>query len=124
MTRFEAVEAISTPYTVEERFATMDASFRVEDGLRSRLCLRVVDTSGKERLFDGIVDRAGWDKQTRSAKSRFSEPFLTRAVRRYELIAERALCDQAGLPRLKRLGLPRRSTKRKASYRIAVPYWH
>ncbi|WP_437801118.1 serine/threonine-protein kinase [Sorangium sp. So ce693] len=38
-------------------------------------------------------------------------------------LTERALCDQAGLPRLKRLGLPRRSTKRKASYRIAVPYW-
>ncbi|WP_438036382.1 type VI secretion system Vgr family protein [Sorangium sp. So ce204] len=60
VTRFEAVEAISTPYTVEVRFATLDASFRVEDCLRSRLCLRVVDTSGKERLYDGIVDRAGF----------------------------------------------------------------
>ncbi|WP_437755628.1 DoxX-like family protein [Sorangium sp. So ce1389] len=37
-------------------------------------------------------------------------------------LTERALCDGAGLPRPKRLGLPRRSTK-KASYRIAVPYW-
>ncbi|WP_438039342.1 DoxX-like family protein [Sorangium sp. So ce128] len=37
-------------------------------------------------------------------------------------LTERALSDEAGLPRLKRLGLPRRSTK-KASYRIAVPYW-
>ncbi|CAN93271.1 hypothetical protein sce3112 [Sorangium cellulosum So ce56] len=60
VTRFEAVEAISTPYTVEVRFATLDTSFRVEDCLRSRLCLRVVDTSGQERLYDGIVDRAGF----------------------------------------------------------------
>ncbi|AUX44975.1 uncharacterized protein SOCE26_064450 [Sorangium cellulosum] len=48
---------------------------------------------------------------------------MTRAVRLYELIDRTGLCDQAGLPRLKRLGLPRRSTKRKASYRIAVPCW-
>ncbi|WP_437978217.1 type VI secretion system tip protein TssI/VgrG [Sorangium sp. So ce295] len=60
VTRFEAVEAISTPYAVEVRFATLDTSFRVEDCLRSRLCLRVVDTSGQERLYDGIVDRAGF----------------------------------------------------------------
>ncbi|AUX44977.1 uncharacterized protein SOCE26_064470 [Sorangium cellulosum] len=32
-------------------------------------------------------------------------------------------CAARGLPRLKRLGLPRRNTKRKASYRRAVPYW-
>ncbi len=31
VTRFEAVEAISTPYAVEVRFATLDTSFRVED---------------------------------------------------------------------------------------------
>ncbi|WP_437491575.1 type VI secretion system tip protein TssI/VgrG [Sorangium sp. So ce1014] len=60
VTGFEAIEAVSTPYTVEVRFATMDAAFRVEDCLRSRLCLRVVDTAGNERLFDGIVDRAGF----------------------------------------------------------------
>lgn len=58
--RFEAVEAISTPYTVDVRFTTVDTAFRVEDCLRSRLCLRVVDTAGGQRLFDGIVDRAAF----------------------------------------------------------------
>lgn len=58
--RFEAVEAISTPYTVDVRFTTVDTAFRVEDCLRSRLCLRVIDTAGGQRLFDGIVDRAAF----------------------------------------------------------------
>ncbi|WP_437785237.1 type VI secretion system Vgr family protein [Sorangium sp. So ce1097] len=58
--RFEAVEAISTPYAVDVRFTTVDTAFRVEDCLRSRLCLRVVDTAGGQRLFDGIVDRAAF----------------------------------------------------------------
>ncbi|WP_438020249.1 type VI secretion system tip protein TssI/VgrG [Sorangium sp. So ce315] len=58
--RFEAVEGISTPYTVDVRFTTVDTAFRVEDCLRSRLCLRVVDTAGGQRLFDGIVDRAAF----------------------------------------------------------------
>ncbi|WP_437737244.1 type VI secretion system Vgr family protein [Sorangium sp. So ce1335] len=58
--QFEAVEGISTPYAVDVRFTTVDTSFRVEDCLRSRLCLRVIDTSGGQRLFDGIVDRAAF----------------------------------------------------------------
>ncbi|AUX42165.1 hypothetical protein SOCE26_035920 [Sorangium cellulosum] len=57
---FEAVEGISLPYAVEVRFSTSDPSFRVEDCLRTRLCLRVTDTSGEERFFDGLVDRAGF----------------------------------------------------------------
>ena len=49
-----AVEGISTPYAVDVRFTTVDTSFRVEDCLRSRLCLRVIDTSGGQRLFDNV----------------------------------------------------------------------
>ncbi|AUX22312.1 hypothetical protein SOCEGT47_028130 [Sorangium cellulosum] len=58
--RFDAVEGISLPYTVEVRFSTMAPSFRVEDCLRSRLCLRVLDNAGAQRLFDGVVDRASF----------------------------------------------------------------
>ena len=56
--RFEAVEAISEPYSIEVEFTTSDASFRVEDCLRTRLCLVVVSGTGHTRCYDGIVDRA------------------------------------------------------------------
>ncbi|WP_437665483.1 type VI secretion system Vgr family protein [Sorangium sp. So ce1182] len=65
---FEAVEGISTPYAVEVRFSTSDAAFRVEDCLRSRLCLRVVDSNGAQRLYDGIVDRAGFARVVGEAR--------------------------------------------------------
>jgi type VI secretion system secreted protein VgrG len=56
--RFEAVEAISEPYTVEVGFTTQSASFRVEDCLRTRVCLCVADGAGRTRFYDGIVDQA------------------------------------------------------------------
>lgn len=56
--RFEAVEAVSEPYAIEVELVTTDASFRVEDCLRNRVCLVVSDASGGSRLFDGVVDGA------------------------------------------------------------------
>lgn len=55
---FEAVEEISEPYTVEIGFTTTSTRFRVEDTLRTRMCLTVVDDAGVMRLYDGVVDRA------------------------------------------------------------------
>jgi type VI secretion system secreted protein VgrG len=56
--RFEAVEGISEPYSVEIEFTTADALFRVEDCLRTRMCLVVVNGAGHTRRYDGVVDRA------------------------------------------------------------------
>ncbi|APR79154.1 VgrG protein [Minicystis rosea] len=56
--RFEAVEAISEPYTVTVGFTTQSTSFRVEEHLRKRLCLCVSDEVGRTRFYDGIVDQA------------------------------------------------------------------
>jgi len=56
--RFEAVEGISEPYTVVVSFTTQSKSFRVEDCLRQRLCLCVVDAAGNTRFYDGVVDQA------------------------------------------------------------------
>lgn len=56
--RFSAVEGISELYTVTVEFTTKDTSFRVEDCLRSRLCLVVTAATGEVRFFDGIVNRA------------------------------------------------------------------
>ena len=56
--RFEAVEAISEPYSIDVDFTTTDKTFLVEDCLRTRLCLSVVDARGQTRLFDGVVGRA------------------------------------------------------------------
>lgn len=56
--RFEAVEEISVPYVVEVGFTTRSTSFRVEDCLRTRMCLCVVDDAGVMRFYDGVVDEA------------------------------------------------------------------
>src|SRR5262249_20256196 len=56
--RFEAVEAISEPYEILVELSTKDASFRVEECLRTRLCLVVAGAGGEARPFDGVVDRA------------------------------------------------------------------
>ncbi|MFT3770333.1 MAG: type VI secretion system tip protein TssI/VgrG [Minicystis sp.] len=56
--RFEAVEAISEPYTITVGFTTQSTSFRVEECLRTRLCLCVSDDEGHTRFYDGIVDQA------------------------------------------------------------------
>jgi type VI secretion system secreted protein VgrG len=57
-TRFEAYEAISEPYEVSVEFYTLDPSFRVNDCMRTKACLIVVDAEARVRYFDGIVDRA------------------------------------------------------------------
>jgi type VI secretion system secreted protein VgrG len=56
--RFEAVEAISEPYTILVELTTKDDAYRVEDTLRTRLCLSVAGVDGRSRLFDGVVDQA------------------------------------------------------------------
>jgi type VI secretion system secreted protein VgrG len=56
--RYEAREAISFPYEVDAEFSTEDAGFKVDDCLRSRLVLSLIDAAGGMRHFDGIVERA------------------------------------------------------------------
>jgi type VI secretion system secreted protein VgrG len=55
--RYQAIEAVSEPYSIEVEFTTKDTAFRVEDCLRSRLSLLVTSASGQSRTFDGLVDR-------------------------------------------------------------------
>lgn len=57
-TRFEAYEAISEPYEIHVELYTLDASFRVTDCLRTKVCLVVADAQQRIRYFDGIVDQA------------------------------------------------------------------
>src|SRR5690242_13427190 len=57
-TRFEAYEAISEPYEITVEFFTLDPSFRVNDCMRTKVCLVVADANARVRYFDGIVDRA------------------------------------------------------------------
>ncbi|MBK8253722.1 MAG: type VI secretion system tip protein VgrG [Polyangiaceae bacterium] len=57
-TRFEAYEAISEPYDITVEFYTLDASFRVADTMRTKVCLVVADAQARVRYFDGIVERA------------------------------------------------------------------
>ncbi len=57
-TRFEAYEAISEPYEVNVELYTLDPSFRVNDCMRTKVCLVVADAHARVRYFDGIVDRA------------------------------------------------------------------
>ncbi len=56
--RYEAREALSRPYEVEVEFSTTDFAFRVEDCLRTRMVLQLVDARGGVRSFDGVIDRA------------------------------------------------------------------
>jgi type VI secretion system secreted protein VgrG len=56
--RYRAVEKISRPYQVEVELSTLDPSYDVASALRQRATLEVVDASGAQRFFDGIVDRA------------------------------------------------------------------
>lgn len=56
--RFEAIEGISEPFTVEVEITTADTAFIAESCLRTHLCLIVTPAGGEPRLFDGIVDRA------------------------------------------------------------------
>jgi type VI secretion system secreted protein VgrG len=67
-TRFEAHEAISEPYTIEVAFTTKDPSFRVDDCLRTRLCVSVIDGRGEIRFFDGICDSARFVRMIRDSK--------------------------------------------------------
>ena len=57
-TRFEAYEAMSEPYEVSVELYTLDPSFRVNDCMRTKVCLVVADAQARVRYFDGIVDRA------------------------------------------------------------------
>jgi len=57
-TRFEAYEAISEPYAIDVEFYTLDPAFRVNDCMRTKVCLVVADAQSRIRYFDGIVDRA------------------------------------------------------------------
>jgi type VI secretion system secreted protein VgrG len=57
-TRFEAYEAISDPYKITVELYTLDPSFRVNDCMRTKVCLVVADAQQRIRYFDGIVDRA------------------------------------------------------------------
>jgi type VI secretion system secreted protein VgrG len=56
--RYHAVERLSQPYEVLVDLSTADASYVVDACMRKRACLEVVDDSGAQRFFDGIVDRA------------------------------------------------------------------
>jgi type VI secretion system secreted protein VgrG len=63
-TRFEAFEAISEPYEISVQFFTLDATFRVNDCLRTKVCLVVADAQARVRYFDGIVDKAEFEHFT------------------------------------------------------------
>jgi type VI secretion system secreted protein VgrG len=56
--RYEAREALSRPYEVDVELSTADFAFRIEDCLRTRMMLQLVDARGGVRGFDGVVDRA------------------------------------------------------------------
>jgi type VI secretion system secreted protein VgrG len=55
--RFDAVEAVSRPYRVSVEFATSDPGFEVTACLRQRALATLVGADGRQRLFDGIVER-------------------------------------------------------------------
>ena len=58
VTGYEAHEALSRPFAVDVELSTEDTSFRAAACLRSRALLTVVDPQGRERHFEGVVDRA------------------------------------------------------------------
>lgn len=58
--RFVAREALSQPFEVEVDFDTRDAGFDAEALLFSRVALTANDASGGARVFDGIVEEAGY----------------------------------------------------------------
>jgi type VI secretion system secreted protein VgrG len=58
--RYKAFEAISQPYSIEVELYTEDTGFDVEQCLRKRLLLTVIDAKGGTRLFDGVVDHASF----------------------------------------------------------------
>lgn len=58
VTRYRAVERISSPYEIVVDFSTLDLSFEIDSCMRQRLNLEVVDARGNTRWFDGVVDRA------------------------------------------------------------------
>lgn len=55
--RFDAYEAISGPYRVTVELATADASFDLAACLRRRAMATLVDSRGRHRNFDGIIER-------------------------------------------------------------------
>lgn len=57
-TRFEAYEAVSEPFEINVELFTLDPTFRVNDCMRTKVCLVVADAHARIRYFDGIVDRA------------------------------------------------------------------
>lgn len=59
VTSYQAMEAISLPYQVRVVFSTGDMGCDVSKCLRSRLLLRVRNTAGEERFFDGVPDEVG-----------------------------------------------------------------
>ncbi len=56
--RYDAREAMSTPYEVTVEFSTEDLVFKAEDCLRQRLMLTLVGGDGGQRHFEGVCDRA------------------------------------------------------------------
>ncbi len=56
--RFSSDEGVSKPYRMTIEFATEDAGFVVKDLLKQRAGATLVDGGGKQRLLDGIVERA------------------------------------------------------------------
>ncbi|MEZ4446729.1 MAG: type VI secretion system tip protein TssI/VgrG [Polyangiaceae bacterium] len=55
---YRAVEQMSSPYRVDVIFSSLDGGFEVDRMLRTQATLEVVDESGGQRFFDGVVDRA------------------------------------------------------------------
>jgi type VI secretion system secreted protein VgrG len=51
-------EALSELFTVTVRFSTEDGGFRGDALLRQRLAAVATDGSGRQRVFDGVVERA------------------------------------------------------------------
>ena len=55
---FTATEILSQPFCIVIEFSTSDASFDVEQCLRSRLLLAVTNEAHEQRYFDGVVQEA------------------------------------------------------------------
>jgi type VI secretion system secreted protein VgrG len=58
--RYEAREALSRPFEIEIEFSTEDGAFKADALLRTSCLLTLIDAHGAQRVFHGIVDRAGF----------------------------------------------------------------
>jgi type VI secretion system secreted protein VgrG len=62
--RYEAREALSRPFELEVEISTEDGGFKAETLLRTSCLLTLVDGTGGQRVFHGVVDRAGFSYLT------------------------------------------------------------